>query len=114
MEVADKLKKIFEMQLLLQDLTHKDLSGKFKGNIQYMRLMALGAQEEISEIMRACGWKPWKKSSEFDFEQAKKEYVDLWHFVVNMAFGMGISSDELFEMYYEKNKINTKRQLDGY
>lgn len=112
--MTDKLDKIFEMQRKLQSLTHKTLPKKLEGDIQYMRLMGLGAQEEISEILRACGWKPWKKSSEFNFEEAKKEYIDFWHFAVNIGIGLGITTDELYEKYEEKNKINTKRQLDGY
>ena len=94
---SDKLEQLFEMQFALQEITHPNIEI-FAGDIQYLRLMALGAIEEISEILRAAGWKPWKMSGEFNYKKAKEEFVDLMHFVINMSFALDLKPSELFNM----------------
>jgi hypothetical protein len=91
--------------------------------------------DELHEATDALGgisnggnaiWKTWKKDyskyenmkfsdlSESDQIECKFEIVDILHFFLNMAISIGMTPQELFNMYMSKNKENRERQLRGY
>ena len=92
--------------------------------------------DEIHEATDALGgikdhggsaiWKRWKKLhssysdmkfsdlSESDQLECKFEIVDILHFFMNMAASIGMSSQEMYNMYMSKNKENRDRQQRGY
>jgi hypothetical protein len=92
--------------------------------------------DEIHEATDALGgikdgkgnaiWKPWKKSyadysdlrfsdlSESDQLECKFEIVDILHFFMNMAVSIGMTPQEMYNMYMSKNKENRERQKSGY
>jgi hypothetical protein len=81
------------------------------------------AQDEFSEMMGRLPWKTWKKYSHDELltwtsvEQRAEtifEGVDLIHFIMNIFIIFGISADEVFAYYKEKNKENFARQDRGY
>lgn len=93
-------------------------------------------QDELRETYNALGgindglgnaiWKTWKKShkesdvkkfsemSERDLLELKYELVDIQHFLFNLMIAVGITPDELFNLYFAKNKENRERQKRGY
>ena len=92
--------------------------------------------DEIHEATDALGgikdgdgnaiWKNWKKAyanfgdkkftdlSESDQIECKFEVVDILHFFLNMGISIGMTPQEMFNMYMSKNKANRQRQIDGY
>jgi dimeric dUTPase (all-alpha-NTP-PPase superfamily) len=40
--------------------------------------------------------------------------VDLFHFLVSIAQVLGMSADDVYNIYCKKNLINHKRQENGY
>lgn len=97
--------------------------------------------DEIHEAMDALGgihdgigsavWKPWKADhhktkafspdvmtfnnhTERDVKELKMELIDELHFLFNKMHAVGMTSDELFNFYYAKNKENRDRQERGY
>ena len=92
--------------------------------------------DEIHEATDALGgikdgkgnaiWKPWKKSysdyndikfsdlSPSDQLECKFEIVDILHFFMNMAVSIGMTPQEMYNMYMSKNKANRERQKNGY
>ena len=78
------------------------------------------------EKERSALWKKWKakyneiRSKTFDdlsddeLTELKFEYVDMFHFFMNMAFALNISARELFTYYYYKNAENFRRCKEGY
>lgn len=94
--------------------------------------------DEIRELYTALGgmsngekdasavWKPWKsrhlelqakKISELSNEdqlEIKFEMIDQLHFFLNKLIGLGLTSQEIFELYYLKNMENFARQDRGY
>jgi hypothetical protein len=92
--------------------------------------------DEIHEATDALGgindgignavWKPWKKDhsktpdmkisdlSEDDLLELKFEIVDILHFFMNMAASIGMSAEEMYNMYMSKNQENRERQKNGY
>jgi hypothetical protein len=91
--------------------------------------------DEIHEATDALGgisaggsaiWKRWKKDhgkyikmkfsdlSEDDQLECKFEIVDMLHFFMNYAASIGMTSQEMYNMYMSKNKENRARQERGY
>ena len=92
--------------------------------------------DEIHEATDALGgikdgsgnavWKYWKKDfskyemmkfsdlSESDQIEAKFEVIDMLHFFMNYAISIGMTPQEMYNMYMSKNKENRERQLRGY
>jgi hypothetical protein len=92
--------------------------------------------DEIHEATDALGgikdgsgnaiWKRWKKDyssfenkkfsdlSESDQLECKFEIVDMLHFFMNYATSIGMTSQEMYNMYMSKNKENRERQKRGY
>lgn len=71
-------------------------------------------------------WKYWKKDfskyanmkfsdlSPADQLECKFEIVDMLHFFMNYAISIGMTPQELYNMYMSKNKHNRDRQKNGY
>lgn len=67
-------------------------------------------------------WKPWKSKHKEANEKSLKdltseellelkfECVDLWHFLINITLAIGMTPQELFNMYHSKNLENKRRQ----
>jgi hypothetical protein len=92
--------------------------------------------DEIHEATDALGgvkdgsgnaiWKYWKKDftrygfmkfsdlSSADQLECKFEIVDMLHFFMNYAISIGMTPQEMYNMYMSKNKENRERQKRGY
>lgn len=105
------LKEIFDKQIKLQDkLGNKNLVG----NQEFINIMTLATIDEITESLRETPWKPWKKHQTFNQEKYKEELVDEFHFFINRCLAAGLTAEELYERFCNKNKINHDRQMEGY
>lgn len=112
----DKLDKIFEMQKALNERilgpnfekAYEEETAKWVLN--YCRAL----QQEVSELVDCVPWKWWAHYQHLDKEHAKEELVDVIHFVVSLAQTLGMSPDDIFTAYLEKNAINHQRQDSGY
>lgn len=40
--------------------------------------------------------------------------TDMWHFIQNISISIGMTSQELYDYYFAKNKENIERQKRGY
>jgi hypothetical protein len=92
--------------------------------------------DEIHEATDALGgikdghgnavWKYWKKNhakyesmkfsdlSEADQLECKFEIIDMLHFFMNYAISIGMTPQEMYNMYMSKNQENRDRQKRGY
>ncbi|WKV23373.1 hypothetical protein SEA1_gp0025 [Salmonella phage SEA1] len=106
--------------------------------VSWMREQKDYIDDEFRELLTSLGgmsngekaassvWKPWKvQHAEFrnrlisemsskDQLEIKFELVDIAHFFFNMVISLGMSAEELFKLYYLKNKHNFERQDNGY
>ena len=105
--------------LTIQDLFQKRLGTEY--NTQYIMNHALYADAEIHEFLRELeGFKAWKKydwnkeEREIHLSAAKEEFVDVLHFIFNIANAIGLTADEIFEIYLKKNEVNHIRQDNNY
>ena len=105
----DKLDKIFEMQKLLDDdiaaRRHLEFSTE-----EWMQKEVLAMLSELSEVLDEVNFKWWKNKKPIDDNALRGELVDILHFFVSRCIRSGMSADELFERYVEKNKENFDRQ----
>ena len=92
--------------------------------------------DEIHEATDALGgiqdgdgnaiWKKWKKAyasfsdkkfsdlSSRDQLECKFEIIDMLHFFMNYAASIGMTPQEMYNMYMSKNQENRKRQQNNY
>ncbi|MGC8988864.1 MAG: dUTPase [Verrucomicrobiia bacterium] len=112
---TDRLAELFQMQRALNERigVHTERMSseeRIKWILNYCRAMS----QEIAELTDSVPWKWWAKYQKFDEQNARVEVVDLFHFLISLAQVLGMSADDVFRAYVEKNKINLQRQETGY
>ena len=120
---------MFKMQLSLQNhlaakgralnyetATHKEKVDDISRQWRNMTL-------EFAELLERLPFKEWKtydaavladfKDKE-DMLETYYEYIDMWHFFMNIGLALGIDGDTFEKLYVSKNKENFDRQARGY
>jgi len=115
MTEKDMLREIFTKQQELNLRIGVDTNGlseeeKTKWILNYCR--ALG--QELAELTDSVPWKWWAKYQEFDEQNAKIEVIDMLHFLISMAQVLGMTADDVYDLYTQKHKVNHERQDSGY
>lgn len=108
----DKLDKMFEMQKLLNDDIAKRRYLDRSDKSLWIQKQTLAMMSELAELIDEVNFKWWKNPKPLDDEKIKYEIVDIFHFFMSMCITAGMSADELYELYKNKNKENFDRQ-DG-
>lgn len=110
-----KLKQIFDLQSKLnselgvpQNLDQPDKIS------EWTLKMTRSMMHEIIELERSLAYKHWKLQQDIDLDDAREEAIDVLHFLVSTFILLGMTSDDVFDAYLEKNKINLKRIENGY
>ena len=105
----DKLDTIFQLQQALDDdiTARRGLSYPKEVWIQKEVLAMLS---ELSEVLDEVNFKWWKNPRPVDDAALKGELVDVLHFFVSMCLKSGMSAEELYTLYRDKNKENFDRQ----
>ncbi len=115
MAEKDMLKELWEKQEELNlrigvDCPNLTEEEQIQWILNYSRAMT----QEIAELIDSVPWKWWAKYQKFDKQNAKVEIVDLFHFLISLAQVMGMSAEDVFELYTQKHKVNHERQDSGY
>jgi hypothetical protein len=137
LEEADTLGMIYDKQVELQ----KRLGFDFKDwNIEEISNFWLvnkhAMSDELNEMFDALGgindgigsaaWKYWKKDNKLasdmkisDLSEADRlelfyEWIDGFHFYMNFAISIGMTSKDILNLYMAKNSENHNRQDRGY
>lgn len=105
----DKLDKIFAMQTFLDDKIAEERNLNFSKE-EWIQKEVLAMISELSEVLDEVNFKWWKNKKEINDKQLKEEIVDLLHFLISMSLKAGMSSEEIFSIYMEKNAENIRRQ----
>lgn len=138
-DYQDGLKNLFELQRLIQEKVYKydfkEMQKNMRSVEKFCTMNYHAVQDELREFFAALGgvnsggnaiWKPWKKDfakyqnmpldmlSEEEINEIKFELIDAQHFIFNLMLSVGMTAEELYNMYYAKNAENIKRQQDGY
>ena len=115
MSRTDKLEEIFRMQKALnarigvhpESMSEED---QIKWTLNYCRALS----QELAELTDSVPWKWWAKYQTFDKQNARVEVVDMIHFVVSLAQVLGLSAEDVYQLYLQKNEVNFRRQDSGY
>lgn len=110
---VDMLEVIFARQKELQ--THLGYMLEFtnKNRSDYIKEQSLHCMHEIHEMLQEVPFfKDWKYYAVYDLTKARKELADALHFFVNIALGLGLTAEQLFKLYLDKNHENHARQKD--
>ena len=115
MPERDMLEHVFEMQAQLNRRIGVD-TMKLPEDQQQIWLLnyCRAMSQEIAELTDCATWKWWAKYQKFDKQNARVEIVDILHFLVSAAQVVGMTADDIYKAYLEKNKVNFQRQDSGY
>ncbi len=88
---------------------------------QYIMHHTLYAEAELHEMLRELeGFKSWKTYGWTAEEQAQhlnaaqEEFIDVLHFIWNIALALGLDASDIIQRYSDKNITNHLRQDTGY
>jgi len=117
------LDKMLQKQKELQERLGYDIDGMdTEDRAAYIKEFSIHLTQELHELLYEIPFfKKWKTYSNMSEEEinaswaaAKKEYIDMLHFMLNIGLALGFSAEEMHDMYMSKNKENHKRQDEGY
>lgn len=112
---SDMMATMFAMQRDLNrrigvDTDTMDEQAQIEWVLNYTRAMS----QELAELTDSVPWKWWAKYQTFDQQNARVEVVDLFHFLISLAQTLGMSAQDVYDLYMKKNELNWKRQKSGY
>ncbi|MBA94546.1 MAG: dUTPase [Rickettsiales bacterium] len=111
------LEQIFEQQITLNKRINSKLYEDIQKNPELKREWFLkfekALSQESAEAIDSLNWKWWKQDDD-DWDNVKVELVDMLHFWVSMCTIAGLDAKDVYDLYAKKNKLNFKRQDEGY
>jgi hypothetical protein len=122
----DMLRDLFALQAELNKRTGFDadqLRARFDPATagEWLNNYIAAASNELEELRDCTYWKHWcaeaKAGRRFelhDLQNARVEVIDLLFFWVSLAQCVGLSADEVMDLYRQKLAVNHARQDDGY
>ena len=117
------LDKMLQKQKELQECLGYDFRSMTQEEITaYIKEFSIHLTQEMHEMLYVLPYfKPWKDYSAMTveeykagMEEARKEFIDMFHFMLNIALALNMSSKDIYNMYMAKNKENHRRQDEGY
>ena len=85
------------------------------GNFLIKDMIDAAIQELAESVQTLKNWKARKQTEmQSDVEHWKEEMVDALHFYVEALLLAGVTSEELYNLYFKKNKVNQFRQKSQY
>jgi len=124
--VSDKLDAMFEKRIQFMDAlrskhpdaypqTPVDLTSKHAQ--QVLRDLALRGVEEVFEaVQHLKNWKPHRETEVADFDRSafKEEMVDSFNYFLSLLILMGVTPEELYQAYVDKDEVIHSRIKSNY
>jgi len=98
-------------------------TASFHDRVKDISIQWRNMNMEMTELLERLPWKEWKSYTEaqkadFLSEEDKLEtfyeYIDVFHFFMNIGLALGIDGETFEKLYVTKNKENFDRQARGY
>lgn len=105
----DKLEELLQRQKQLDDFIAERRHLAFDKQ-EWIRRKCTALICEAGELLDEVNYKWWKEQKMQNDAAVKEEIVDVLHFFLGICNDAGLSADELFSIYMEKNKENFDRQ----
>lgn len=130
-EESTTLQELFEMQKSLQLRVNQPVAIPIvpdaEYQTEYFKITAGNIMEswslltlEYAELLERLPFKHWKrypdmmKMSDEDILELQFEFIDMFHFFMNIGIALGLTGDEVAALYKLKNNENHDRQNRGY
>jgi hypothetical protein len=99
-----------KLQVEAFDLDPAELEGAQLG--EYVTWNAFALEDELHELMQEVQWKPWAndRGTIKDHDACVREFVDVMHFLGNIALALRLEASEIDREYGRKLKVNLERQ----
>lgn len=115
MDSKDMLEQMFDLQAALnrrigQDTVNMPEEKQPEWVLNYSRALS----QETAELIDSVPWKWWANYQTYDKQNARVEVVDLFHFLISLAQVVGLSAEDVFNLYTAKHRVNLDRQDAGY
>jgi dimeric dUTPase (all-alpha-NTP-PPase superfamily) len=112
----DRLSELLTLQRRLQEeCYHTDFAGMDnEERIAFIRQNVLALEDELHEALREVGWKSWAKTKYIHQTRLQEELIDALHFMLSLLLAANMNADDVYERYLTKNRINRRRQQEGY
>ncbi len=120
------LKDMFERQAALNKRIGHDtgsLRDRFDPAVagEWLNDYITAAGNELEELRNCTFWKHWcaeaqqgKRFAIHDLQNARVEVIDLLFFWLSMAQCVGLSAEDVYELYLQKLDVNHRRQDGEY
>jgi hypothetical protein len=86
--------------------------------VESVRFNVLCTIKELNELLDTTQWKDWatypENTHKIDRENYVRELADVFTFFLNLVITGNVTSNELFDAYFEKNHVNRKRAESKY
>lgn len=114
----DVLKEMLDKQTELQNrLGTLDFKNDRERTL-FIKHHAQYLDQELHEMMYELPFfKEWKNYESWppNYERkAKEEFIDAFHFMLNIGIALGMNHEDIYKEYCRKNKINHERQDGDY
>lgn len=106
-----KLEHIFELQKAFDDSLVEKRGLQEIDTSTWIQKEVLAMISELAELLDEVNFKWWKNPKELNYPAIKEELVDILHFFISMCLKVGLTPEELYNIYLEKNNENHNRQL---
>ena len=109
-------RKLMARYVNMRYLPSMEVDLSTKEGVAVIRDVSLRLEEELHEFLRELKNRPYRKKvvNNFDMENLKKEYADIFHFVLELGILCGFHPDDVFSKFVEVNRQNHIRLDDGY
>lgn len=101
------------------DVLRRNFDAQLAG--EWLNNYIAAASNELEELRNCTFWKHWcaeaRAGQRFrlhDLQNARVEVIDLLFFWISMAQCVGLSAEDVVELYRQKLKVNHNRQDSGY
>lgn len=103
-----------EMAFLDSDGNYSSTDEDRLPAIDFIHWNVTATVDELHELLGEVGWKPWAKSRHINLDAARSEWIDAFHFMLNLGLVLGLDESKVKELYDAKHAKNEKRQEEGY
>jgi dimeric dUTPase (all-alpha-NTP-PPase superfamily) len=110
-----------ELQKKLQDRLGTLDFSKDIDKTNFIRAHAQYLDQELHEMLRELPFfKSWKQydwsptETKERLKNAQEEFIDAFHFMLNIALALGLDAEAIYRIYCYKNNVNHERQDNNY
>lgn len=114
MDFGEWLRSTKELQEQAFGVDYGELQSNPNALADYLAYNLYALVDEVTEMGKEVGWKPWAKDRGFVHPVAVcDEAVDVLHFVSNILAACGVTGEQLEKAYRSKQDENRARMQSG-